>query len=264
MAATHYQIFYRYVSPETNVPITNDLANEYEEMVEIVHQKHKLYAGSTEEQLEAEQSLNNMIIEQTTPATCPKYDMMFAFNGAKKYYHKNWKNGQWTNEVTAIPDGVVAVKEYGGEQILHENKDSSGNYRISVYSTEETPLPQKGGYIVEGNVDLVNHPEEAIPANSLANFEKLRRNFVIQERIDNGEEVDQIRERTYSLRNDNAYPYVVKDSYIRIPMSPWIKGAHCGSLESAIEKCKTLVGMIGMENVKLVKIVDIRQKIRIN
>lgn len=261
MAATHYQIFYRYVSPETNVPITNDLANNYEEMLEIVHQKHKLYAGTTEEQLEAEQTLNNMIIEQTTPGTCSKYDMMFAFNGAKKYYHKNWKNGQWTPEITAIPDGVVTVKEFGGDQILHEQKDDSDpegkKYKISVYSTTETPLPATGGYIVEGTDDEVS-------TNSLANFEKLRRNFVIQERIDNGEEVDQIRETTYSLRNDCAYPYVVKDSYIRIPMSPWIKGPHCGSLESAIEKCRTLVGMIGMENVKLIKIVDIRQKIRIN
>ena len=339
MAATHYQIFYRYVSPDTNVPITNDLSNEYKETLEIVHQKHKLYNGTTSEQLEAEQDLNNMIIEQTTPATCSKYDMMFAFNGAKKYYHRNWKNGRWTDEITAIPDGIVTLKEYGGDQILHEYRTGANNaFKINEYNETTTPLPKRAvtadnydfkdtktgtyykysGYIVPGNApkvflanawtkelpDVVTKPTDDeiraiegypgvnptyvkfermdnggrltikpgeyeiengdISVSSLGNFDKLRTENIVQLRIDNGLYVDRIKPESYALQNDCAYPYVVKDSYSRIPMSPWIKGSTHGSLEAAVEKCRILVGMIGMENIKLVKIVDIRQKIRIN
>lgn len=257
MAATHYQIFYRYVSPETNVPITNDLVNDYKETLEIVHQKHKLYNGTTTEQLEAEQEINTMLINETSPATCSKYDMIFAFNGAKKFYHKNWnaKTSSWTSEITSLPDGNVTVKEYGGDQMVHEQK-VDGHYQINKYTGLTLPAADKA-YIGVG--------DEATPAgNTLANFEKLRRQAVITAREDAGEQVDMIRERTVSMVNDCAYPYVIKDTYIRVPMSPWIKGSHCGSLESAIEKCKTLVAAIGMENIKLIKVVDIRQKIKIN
>ena len=60
-----------------------------------------------------------------------------------------------------------------------------------------------------------------------------------------------------------GYPYLVKDTYIRVPMSPWCKGAVYGSLTAALERCKQIAEAIGIENVKLVKIVPVSQKIEI-
>ena len=58
-------------------------------------------------------------------------------------------------------------------------------------------------------------------------------------------------------------PYLIKDTYKRIQMSPWFVHATYGSLETALEKAKILVDMIGLENVKLVKIVPFDQFVEI-
>lgn len=60
-----------------------------------------------------------------------------------------------------------------------------------------------------------------------------------------------------------GYPYVIKDFYVRIPMSPWFLSSCYGSLDAAVEKCRALVDMIGIENVKLVKVVPFDQRIKI-
>lgn len=58
-------------------------------------------------------------------------------------------------------------------------------------------------------------------------------------------------------------PYAIKDQYRRIDSSPW--SVHCtvGSLEAALTKAKKLVEMIGLENVKVIKLVAIDQFIKI-
>lgn len=61
----------------------------------------------------------------------------------------------------------------------------------------------------------------------------------------------------------DGYPYVIKDYYIRVPMSPWCVGDRYPSLEAAIQKCKTLANMLSLENIKLVKIVPFDKKLRI-
>ena len=60
------------------------------------------------------------------------------------------------------------------------------------------------------------------------------------------------------------YPYLIIDTYKSIPMSPWFVHATYGSLEAALEKAKALVDMLGMENIKLIKIVPFDQFIRIS
>lgn len=60
-----------------------------------------------------------------------------------------------------------------------------------------------------------------------------------------------------------GYPYVVKDKFVRITQTPWFQDAIYGSLEMALEKCKTLANMIGLDNVKLIKIVPFDLKIKI-
>ena len=58
-------------------------------------------------------------------------------------------------------------------------------------------------------------------------------------------------------------PYLIKDNYKKITMSPWIVHSIHNSLESAIDKAKTLVSMIGISNVKLIKTVPFDQFVKI-
>lgn len=54
-------------------------------------------------------------------------------------------------------------------------------------------------------------------------------------------------------------PYAIMDTYKRIPLSPWFMNCITASLDAALEKAKKLVGMIGMENVKVIKVVAFDQ-----
>lgn len=162
MAATKYQVMFRYINPATNVAITNDMSAEYEETLELYTDRHRINSDNIEEKIEEEEKRDQMVMFGNNAAN-PKNDMIFAYNGTKKILHKKWQNGKWIEQV-GIPEG---------------------------------------------------------------------------------------------------YPYLIKDTYIRIPMSPWFLSSTYGSLDAAIEKCKKLVDMIGMSNVKLIKIVPFDQFIRI-
>ena len=59
------------------------------------------------------------------------------------------------------------------------------------------------------------------------------------------------------------FPYMIIDTYERVSFSPWFVVHTCGSLESALEKAKMIVNHIGVNNVKLIKIVPFDQKIKI-
>ena len=58
-------------------------------------------------------------------------------------------------------------------------------------------------------------------------------------------------------------PYLIMDTYKRIKLSPWFVSCTSSSLEGAITKAKILVEMLGIENVKLIKIVPFDQFIKI-
>lgn len=59
-------------------------------------------------------------------------------------------------------------------------------------------------------------------------------------------------------------PYLIKDQYKRIENSPWVLNCTVGSLEAALTKAKKLVEMIGIDNVKVIKVVPFDQFIKIN
>lgn len=61
----------------------------------------------------------------------------------------------------------------------------------------------------------------------------------------------------------NAYPYLIKDTYKRIQLSPWFVNCTTTSLDAAIAKAKILVDMIGLDNVKLIKLVPFGQFVKI-
>ena len=54
-------------------------------------------------------------------------------------------------------------------------------------------------------------------------------------------------------------PYIIKDQYEKINLSPWMLHSVHNSLESGLTAAKTLVSMIGIDNVKLVKYVPVGQ-----
>lgn len=58
-------------------------------------------------------------------------------------------------------------------------------------------------------------------------------------------------------------PYLIKDNYKKIPLSPWILHSVHNSLESGLEKAKEIVSMIGIDNVKLIKTVPFDQFVKI-
>lgn len=248
MAATQYQIFFRYVNPASNVAITNDLINDYEETVEIIHAQHKLENGTNQEKADAEQEINNMIIEANSPSLCNKYDMIFVYDGIKKYYHKNWTSeheendvtvpGYWSNDITGMPSGIVIKKVYDLPDILTD------------IISENAPTGVTPKVITAAILKEVNDARtEAVTTYRETQL---------------GMKPNYLKPKTFMSRDLMQYPYVVKDNYKRVPMSPWIKGSIFGSLEAAIEKCKTLTKAIGLDNVMLIKTVAIRQKIKLN
>ena len=251
MAATQYQIFFRYVNPSTNIPVTNDLINDYTETVEIIHQKHKLFAGTAAEQLEAEQERDNLIINANSPTSCDKYDMIFAFDGVEKIYHKDWVQsngdmpGYWTPDITSMTSGSIQIKGYGGDAIKVDVPDP---VEVEYKESGKTKTRIDYHYPSETGVDMINTQ---------------RKERIMMERQSAGHIINKLKPQTWALADDTMYPYVVKDKYLRVPMSPWIKGPRYGSLEAAITKCKSLVTAIGINNIKLVKLVNIVQKIKI-
>lgn len=58
-------------------------------------------------------------------------------------------------------------------------------------------------------------------------------------------------------------PYIIKDQYEKIELSPWMLHSIHHSLESGLEMAKKLVGMLGIDNVKLIKNVPIDQFVKI-
>lgn len=60
------------------------------------------------------------------------------------------------------------------------------------------------------------------------------------------------------------YPYAICDTYERIEQSPWFILSTHESLTSALEKVKAVVKAVGVENVKLIKVVPTDQFVKIN
>lgn len=61
----------------------------------------------------------------------------------------------------------------------------------------------------------------------------------------------------------NKAPYIIKDNYEKIKLSPWMMHSTHNSLESGLTAARKLVAMIGIDNVKLIKYVPFDQFIEI-
>lgn len=158
MAATQYQLLYRYINEATNTVITNDMINDYNPTFEFAADGHPF---ANDADINAE-DVKDELLTYGNNASNPKMNMFFAYCGTKKVY------------------------QYSG---YFDSKQEYKNWK-------------------------------------------------------------------------NAY--CIYDVYQRIKLSPWMVHATYGSLEAALTKAKELIGMIGLENVKLIKLVKFDQFARID
>ena len=336
MAATKYQLLYRYINEATNTAITNSMENEYIKAEEFYTSHHKIYDSDPNTKIEAENEKEEMISFGNSPDN-PKNDMMFAYDGTKKIRHKKW-----------IPEvkGCYVIRDW--QKLDRKLIGNRGDF-TKDFITLDKDCPELGGIVVCKNLAINNKyfPSTitVINDNSLADegtasnpyYSESKINSLITEATifalnTNGYadhvasspsrytsvwssgpyynksyttlytgpvaiEGNNMSMQTFPLTGESGYgqlnssnlyssvtitpkqiqttdvpghyeevvddPYLIKDTYKRIQMSPWFVHATYGSLETALEKAKILVDMIGLENVKLVKIVPFDQFVEI-
>lgn len=64
--------------------------------------------------------------------------------------------------------------------------------------------------------------------------------------------------------NSDSAPYFIKDIYKKIDEAPWMVYSHEKSLQAAVNKCKSLVKRVGIDNVKLIKNINVESIIDVN
>lgn len=336
MAATKYQVLYRYMNESSNSVITNNMNNEYEEVCEFYSDEHKIYSSDSLYQMQAEEEKANLIVTGNSGENV-KYDMLFAYNGTKKIKHKRWINdqpGKVVRDWTQIDRNLIgnrgdfskkfttlyaATPEDGGTVVCTMQVFNSYFKTFSITSSSKGDLPGTGygkGYSSSHLMQLIIDStffkiKDGLNINSFlssSNYSNLQSGaeywkpgsgmvtpytkyytgpifldctpvevcfYSDYKGIGRYEEkgcyssatliASQIEDITIPGHYEEvtSYPYLVKDTYKRIEMSPWFVNATYGSLEAALERAKTLVDMIGMENVKIIKVVPVDQFVRI-
>lgn len=96
MADTKYQILYRFVNPNTNKPIVNDMDNTYKETFKFYTDANPPDSDSTLED----------VIASENAASNNKYDMLFVYGGTKKYKPEHVDEHQYPY---AIKDYYIRV-----------------------------------------------------------------------------------------------------------------------------------------------------------
>lgn len=328
MAATKYQVLYRYINESTNTPITNDMSNKYQEVCEFyTDPNHKIFSTDLTVKAEAMRDQQEMISFGNSSDN-PKTNMLFAYNGTKKINHQTWVNeqtgyivrdwqgirdrignqGDFTKEFTTIgaatPEdgGVVvctqAVMEKYCPALIGVASDNSGadsgtasnpyytRAKIEKMITESTMFAlNTSGY--EDHVSASNrvvltinssydtqtyyNGPIAIEGNTMTTYSGYRGATAYGQPTSN-HLYSRVTVTRAQIKTDvipghyeesTDAPYLIKDTYKRIQLSPWFVNATYGSLEAALERAKTLVDMLGIANVKLIKLVPFDQFIKI-
>lgn len=330
MAATKYQVLYRYVNEATNTPITNSMDNKYETVREFyTDPDHKIFSTDPVVQATATDEQQQMISYGNSSEN-PKTNMLFAYDGTKKIKHQ-----KWIVEVT----GYV-VRDW--KQLQRSKIGNQGDFSKD-FTTLNAATPEDGGLVVCTEAVMRKYFPRTITVvsdNSLADAGTPTNPYYSKEKMEKlitdatffalnteGYAAHCSASNTVTLSNDrwgdsrtmyytgpiaiegnamsrqtgyggsstwgqrnnnNLYskvtitqaqiettqipghyedaqdaPYLIIDTYKRIQLSPWFVNCTCGSLESALTKARTLVDMLGIENVKLIKLVPFDQFIKI-
>ena len=343
MAATKYQLLYRYINEATNTAITNSMENEYIKAEEFYTAHHKIYDSDPNTKIEAENEKEEMISFGNSPDN-PKNDMMFAYDGTKKIRHKKWipevkgcyvirdwqkldrkligNRGDFTKDFITLdkdsPEvgGVVVCRNltinnkyssnvnFMNPNVIVDNSMADNGTPSNPYYSEgkamsiikdSTIFKLKDGLSISDFQTLGATPIQTYPYNSRNpsgtiytgsicvgqnNLTKITyypyySNITTTHNNASNSNTglyNILGVKTSNIETKNVPghyeevvddPYIIKDTYKRIQMSPWFVHATYGSLETALEKAKILVDMIGLENVKLVKIVPFDQFVEI-
>ena len=332
MAATKYQVLYRYINEATNTAITNNMVNSYEPVREFyTDPDHKIFSPDLIVQAEATDEQQEMISFGNSSDN-PKTNMLFAYDGTKKIKHKKWVNdttgyivrdwqqlrrdnignqGDFSKEFTTLnaatpEDGGIVVctadvfKKYftgtitvavdnsladagsGQNRYYTENKmnklvTDSTIFKLNTFGYQdhaaaslsrsvwtEGPSYSKhyitiytGPIAIGGNNMSYHNYPTGDSAYGQTNDTCLYSKVTITE--------EQIATTIIPGHYEDALnaPYLIIDTYKRIQLSPWFVNYTCSSLESALTRVRTLVDMIGVENVKLIKIVPFDQFVKV-
>lgn len=348
MAATKYQVLYRYINESTNTRITNSPVNTYEIAQEFITNEHQLESSNLSDRIEGEDKREAMISFGNSP-TNPKTDMLFAYDGTKKIRHekfiptdtgyviRDWKRlnrknignlGDFSKDyttldavtpelggtvvcknknifdryfpttITVIKDNTYADKEgdksgayeaYYTEAKINELINNATPFALNTASWREHAVPSnyvldirnnkkyyKPTVIIGAKVKLIHGPISIPTSTYWVGYTRYRYtdvfDYVPEDSTDapfcfSAITIDPSQVQTTSVPGhyepSSTYPYLIKDTYKRIELDPWFINGTYSSLESALEKCRILVNMIGIDNVKLIKIVPFDQFIRI-
>lgn len=341
MAATKYQVFYRYANPNSNQLITNDPDNDYSQLFEFYTEDHRLFTGTDEEKLKTEEEMQKFIIDGNNTAN-DNYKMLFKFTGTKRI-----NKGVWTEKSIGyvIKDSAKAsLKEeeisravdgdYSGKYLLVEGDTIENGKIVAKANTQELKKAinanaANGQYFIDESeikaylqaqtnfsisnilyTDIVKIKAPGAPSGQYTNT-ALQYYSIDSVGLCVGEEAysntddNMIEEIAYNKLNSwqhggyvkgwsssvpsgcyvdayidascvetyeipahyetkVGYPYVIRDTYKRIEQSPWFLLSTHASLNSAIEKAKTIVSTLGLENIKIIKVVPTEQFVRVN
>ena len=349
MAATKYQLLYRYINEATNIAITNESTEEYVPVREFYTMDHAIFSSDAQTKAAAEDEQQEMIANANDPSNI-KTNMLFAFEGTKKVRHQKWvpdetgyvirdwraiprsrigNRGDFTKEFTtldaATPEdgGTVACKVGIFNKYFPVTIDCritpDGGDLSSPYGKYYSPSYIKSLIInstmfeLEDTNDLSIYMKSAVKSTYWAGDEYYSRGSYYKSYTDyypsssnfsydgttvpsimpthtsahfghpetgpngyasgttglsTGATIKPNQVKTTTIpghyEDTTEYPYLIIDTYKLIPMSPWFVHATYGSLEAALTKAKALVEMLGIENIKLIKVVPFDQFIKIS
>lgn len=323
MAATKYQVLYRYVNEATNTPITNSTDSKYEKVCELyTDPDHKIFSNNQTTQAEATDE-QQQLISYGNSGDNPKNNMLFAYDGTKKIRHPKWvpeetgyvvrdwrkvkrsligNQGDFTKEFTTLgaltpEDGGIVVcnaevfKKYftgditvtsGGEYTTQEMEDAireSTIFQLNTnswldhmhpsnkataygYNTHASFVYYSGPILMNGvQLETFTAYGYYSTASYKAVGNRTENNLYSKATVT----ASQIETTTIPGHYEESIdpPYLIKDTYKRIQLSPWFVNCTSSSLEGAIGKARVLVDMLGIENVKLIKIVPFDQFVKI-
>ena len=328
MAATKYQLLYRYINEATNIAITNESTEEYVPVREFYTMDHAIFSSDAQTKAAAEDEQQEMIANANDPSNI-KTNMLFAFEGTKKVRHQKWvpdttgyvvrdwlqiarskigNRGDFTKEFTTLN---AATPEDGGVVVCTQkvlDKYIPSTITVVKDNSSADAGSDKNKYYTESNINQLiidktffqlnttGYKDHAAPSEVLNLYDKWSgdrktiytgpiaiggnnmkdisfhgQKYFGQEAANNlyaSVTITQSQIQTKLIpghyEDTTEYPYLIIDTYKLIPMSPWFVHATYGSLEAALTKAKSLVEMLGIENIKLIKVVPFDQFIKIS
>ena len=173
----------------------------------------------------------------------------------------------------SLADAGSGKNKYYTESKINQLIINSTFFKLNTKGCFDHTSPSKT-YVFKhsGKLDITKYIGPiAIGGNAMKEFTKYNKTAFCQDNDDNlyGSVTIQQSQVSTTLipghyEDTIEYPYLVIDTYKAIPMSPWFVHATYGSLEAALAKAKVLVEMLGIENIKLIKIVPFDQFIKIS